>query len=77
MVDHSCGHYRQVESGLHVNKIRKGFGGNQPHIHYTMILCEHGFLGMHNSSLNFGQEQQMVYKYDDYGPLYLDTMEKE
>ena len=77
MVDHSCGNYCQVKSGLHVNKMRKGFDGNQPHIHYTMIFCERGFLGMHNPRLNVGQEQQMMYKYDDYGPFYLDAMEQE
>ena len=50
--DHSCGNDCKLENGLHVNKMRKGFGGNQPHIHGKTIVGEREFLGMYNPTMN-------------------------
>jgi len=45
LFDHSCGHDKQREDGLNVQKMSKLYGGKQPIMRNTVLTKEEGFLG--------------------------------
>ena len=45
LFDHSCGHDKQREDGLNVERMLKGYGGKQAVLHDTIIRQEQGYIG--------------------------------
>lgn len=79
LFDHSCGHDRQREDGLNVNKLGKSFGGAHPKLRDSKMVQADGYLGSyeHSKKLKVGETQSMVFKATDEGPCWLTPEERE
>jgi hypothetical protein len=77
MFDHSCGHDKQREDGLNVQRMSKLYGGKQPKMRDTVITHEKGFLGPFTKTLRVGDTQSLVFKAADSGPFWLSIEERE
>jgi hypothetical protein len=71
LVDHSCGHDRQREDGLNVNRMNVEYGGTQACMRDTEIKTAFGYLGAHDPQLKVGDIQRMSYVAGDkrYGKV--------
>ena len=65
LFDHSCGHNRQKEDGLNVDKMSKGYGAAQRKLRETTIKDVKGYLGPHSPTLKAGDIQMMCFKPGD------------
>ena len=78
LFDHSCGHDRQREDGLNVEKMSKGFGGRaQRKMRETKIKQSQGYLGPHSPKLQIGETQSMVFSPLESGPFWMTDAQKE
>jgi hypothetical protein len=59
LFDHSCGHDKQREDGLNVDKMTKGYGGAQKKLRDTTIQQHQGYLGQYSPKLQPGDVQSM------------------
>jgi hypothetical protein len=79
LFDHSNGHDRMQPDGLHMQKVRKTFGGKQPIMRKTVLTDATCFGPYHNSSyeLQLGHTQSMTFSESDKGPFYLSPEQQE
>ena len=77
LFDHSCGHDRQREDGLSIEKMSKSYGGTQKRLRDTKIKQQVGYLGPYSPSLNVGDVQSMWFKPGDIGPFWMSATEWE
>ena len=77
LFDHSCGHDRQREDGLNVERMSKGYAGKQAFLHETKIKQREGYLGPYPSTLTPGETQYMVFREGDPGPFWMEPQERE
>ncbi|KAI2490891.1 hypothetical protein MHU86_23687 [Fragilaria crotonensis] len=78
LFDHSCGHDRQREDGLNVEKMSKTYGGRaQRKMRETMIKQSQGYLGPHSPKLQVGDTQSMVFNAMDSGPFWMTAVQRE
>ena len=71
LFDHSCGHDRQKEDGLNVERMTKLFGGAQKRLRSTVIKQAQGYLGPYAPTLEPGNTQTMVFNAEDVGPFWM------
>jgi hypothetical protein len=71
LFDHSCGHNRQKEDGLNVERMTKSFGGAQTRLRSTIINQTQGYLGPYLPKLKPGDTQSMIFKADDIGRFWM------
>ena len=77
LFDHSCGHDRQREDGLNVEKMSKSFGGRaQRKMRETKIKQSQGYLGPHSPKLQVGDTQSMVFSATDSGPFWMTAVQR-
>jgi hypothetical protein len=74
--DHSCGHDRQREDGLHVSNINLHYGGKQRKMRDSKIVSVDGYLGSYTKSLQVGETQKMSFVETDEGPSYMSPTER-
>jgi hypothetical protein len=78
LFDHSCGHNRQREDGLNVEKMSKSFGGRaQRKMHETTIKQRQGYLGPHSPKLQIVDTQSMVFSPLETGPSWMTEAQRE
>jgi hypothetical protein len=77
LFDHSCGHDKQREDGLNVERMLKGYGGKQAVLHDTIIRQEQGYLGTYPRRLKPGDIQKMIFQDGDEGPFWMQEMERQ
>jgi hypothetical protein len=77
LFDHSCGHDKQREDGLNVERMLKGFGGKQAVLHDTLIRQEQGYLGTYPQRLKPGDVQKMVFHNVDGSPFWMQPIERQ
>jgi hypothetical protein len=78
LFDHSCGHDRQREDGLNVEKMSKSFGGRaQRKMRETTIKQSQGYLGPHSPKLQVGDTQSMVFSPLETGPFWMTEAQRE
>ena len=77
LFDHSCGHDKQREDGLNVQKMSKLYGGKQPIMRDTVLTKEEGFLGPYQRKLLVGETQHLYFRPEDEGPFWLTPEERE
>jgi hypothetical protein len=63
LFDHSCGHDRMPDDALRVDRMNKGYGGEQNIMKESIIKSVHGYLGPHDHDrkLNVGDVPSMVF----------------
>jgi hypothetical protein len=76
LFDHSCGHDKQKEDGLNVEKMSKSYGGRQPKMHDSIIKEVNGYLGPYPKILEPGDVQSFVFNESDHGPFWLSEQER-
>jgi hypothetical protein len=59
LFDHSQGHSRKRTDGLDAAAMNLKFGGSQPRMRDTTIVCNDGYLGAGNPLLQVGEDQVM------------------
>ena len=77
LFDHSCGHDKQREDGLNVQKMGKSYGGKQPAMRDTVISKKDGYLGPFQPKLQVGDTQVLLFCPQDSGPFWMTTEERE
>jgi hypothetical protein len=77
LFDHSCGHNRQRENGLNVERMLKSYGGKQAILRDTLIKQEKGYLGTHLRTLRPGDIQKMAIQDSDDSPFWMTPIERE
>ena len=75
--DHSCGHDRRPTGALDAKALNVGFGGSQPSLKESNIVCFQGYLGEHPGLLIPGDTQAFQYQEGDIGPHYLTDAQRE
>ncbi len=61
LFNHSCGHDKQWEDGLNVQKMGKSYGGKQPAMRDTVISKKDGYLGPFQPKLQVGDTQVLYF----------------
>jgi hypothetical protein len=75
---HSCGHDRQREDGLNVEKMSKSYGGRaQRKMHKTKIKQSQGYLGQHSPKLQVGNTHSMVFNPMEAGPFWMTEVQRD
>ena len=77
LFNHLCGHDKQREDGLNVEKMTRSYGGAQPHLRDTTIKQQQGYLGPFIRILEPGDMQSMVFKASDIGPFWMTEQDQE
>jgi hypothetical protein len=77
MFDHSCGHDKQREDGMNVQRMSKLYVGKQPKMQDTVIIYKKGFLGPFTRTLRVGDTQSLFFKAGDSGTFWLSMEEQE
>jgi hypothetical protein len=79
LFDHSCGHDKQREDGLNVERMSKNFGGKQSYLHSSLIREANGYLGPFEviGKLRVENTQTFMFQQSDSGPFWLSDQEKE
>ena len=77
LVNHSCGHDRQNEDGLNVERMTKSYGGAQTRLRSTVIKQTQGYLGPYSPKLEPWDTQPMVFKADDIGPSWMTQTQRD
>jgi len=67
LFDHSCGHDRQREDGLNIEKMNKEFGRAQPPLWDTITKQKQVYLDSYPWILELGVIQSTVFKPTDDG----------
>ena len=77
LFDHSCGHDKQREDGLDVEKMTRSYGGVQPHLFDTTIKHQQGYLSPFIRILEPGDMQSMVFQVFDIGLFWMTEQDWE